>query len=411
MPDRNHLLFTGFHLITMQSGGAPYGLIPHGALEVRDGWIHRIGQAADFDVAAFPGDVIHGAGRYLSPGLIDCHTHLVWGGSRVEEWELRLQGASYEEIARRGGGILSTVAATRAASADDLYAAARARVEDLMQQGVTTLEIKSGYGLNVETEVKMLDVATRLRETLPVDIQRTFLGAHAVPQEFRGTPDAGDRYIDLVCNAMLPAVRDRCEAVDVFCEGIGFTLEQTRRVFEAAQRYGLAIKVHAEQLSLLGGAKLAAEYGALSADHLEYADEASAQAMAARGTVAVLLPGAFYFIQETRKPPVALFRKHDVPIAIATDANPGSSPTTHLLLMMNMACTLFRMTPEEALAGVTRNAAQALGLGERLGTLEVGKQADLAVWDLDAPAALAYGIGHNPCRAVYKRGALIVDRR
>lgn len=407
---KNHLLFTGFHLITMQPGGEPYGLIRDGALEVKDGRIKRIGQAAAFNTATFPGEVIHGAGQFLSPGLIDCHTHLVWGGSRVDEWEMRLQGVSYEEIARQGGGILSTVEATRKASADDLYASARARVEALMQQGVTTVEIKSGYGLDLETESKMLDVATRLRDTLPIDIQRTFLGAHALPKAYRGMPDGGDRYIDLVCNEMLPAVKDRCEAVDVFCEGIGFTLAQTRRVFEASRRHSLDRKVHAEQLSLLGGAKLAAEFGALSADHLEYIDEDSVEAMAAQGTVAVLLPGAFYFIQETQKPPVDLFRKHGVPIAIATDANPGSSPATHLPLMMNMACTLFRMTPEEAFRGVTQHAAQALGLGESLGTLDVGKQADLAVWEMDTPASLAYGIGHNPCRAVYKRGALIVDR-
>lgn len=402
------LLLTDFHLITMQADGQPYGLIPDGAVTIRNGLISWVGSSSEVETARFEGKLVRGEGRYLSPGLIDCHTHLVWGGSRADEWEMRLGGASYEEIARRGGGILSTVKATREAGDTELYASARARIEHLMQQGVTTLEIKSGYGLDTATELKMLQVATDLRGSMPIDIRRTFLGAHALPVEYQGK---ADEYIDLVCGEMMTAASDYCEAVDVFCEGIGFNLDQTRRVFQAAVKLGLDIKVHAEQLSNLGGARLAAEMGALSADHLEYLDEDSIRAMATNGTVAVLLPGAFYFIHETRVPPIAELRKHDVPIAIATDANPGSSPAASLLLMMNMACTLFRMTPEEALAGVTRNAARALGLLEHVGTIAPGKRADLVSWDIRSPAELAYGIGHNPCQSVYKNGELIVSHR
>lgn len=393
----------------MQTGGDPYGLIRDGAVVIKDGFIDWVGPKSQLESeldGKFDGKVVRGEGRFLSPGLIDCHTHLVWGGSRADEWEMRLAGVSYQEIARQGGGILSTVTATRAAEESELYAAARSRVEFLMRQGVTTLEIKSGYGLDVATELKMLKVATDLRDSMPVDIQRTFLGAHALPAEFKGR---ANEYVDLVCGEMLTAVKGYCDSVDVFCEGIGFDLEQTRRVFEAAKSAGLDFKVHSDQLSNLGGTKLAAEMGALSADHLEYLNEESIQTMAAAGTVAVLLPGAFYFIHETQVPPVDLLRKHNVPIAIATDANPGSSPVANLSLMMNMACTLFRMKTDEALAGVTRHAAQALGLQDKMGTIETGKQADLVVWDISSPAELAYGIGHNPCRSVYKRGELIVD--
>ena len=404
----NDLLLTDYHLITMQPD-RPYGLMRDGAVIVKDGRIDWIGSASEADkirTGDFDGQVIRGEGRFLSPGLIDCHTHLVWGGSRADEWEMRLGGVSYEQIARQGGGILSTVKATRAAEETLLYAAARSRVEFLMRQGVTTLEIKSGYGLDVASELKMLKVATDLRDSMPVDIRRTFLGAHALPTEFK---EQADQYIDLVCGEMLANVQAYCDSVDVFCEGIGFNLEQTRRVFEAAKAAGLDIKVHAEQLSNLGGAKLAAEMGALSADHLEYLDEPAVKAMATSGTVAVLLPGAFYFIHETKVPPVDLLRKHQVPIAIATDANPGSSPAANLLLMMNMACTLFRMTPLESLAGVTCHAAKALGMQDKIGTIEVGKQADLVAWNIDSPAELAYGIGHNPCHSVFKRGELIVN--
>jgi imidazolonepropionase len=403
----NESLFTDFQLITMTEGPGPYGLVRDAAVLVRGGIIDWIGPASGFDLKAFPGRIVQGEGRFLSPGLIDCHSHLVWGGSRADEWEQRLEGVSYEEIARRGGGILSTVDATRAASPESLYAAARSRIEHLMQQGVTTFEIKSGYGLDIETELKMLRVATDLRDSMPIDLQRTFLGAHAVAPEYRGRPD---EYIELVCGEMMEAASYFCEAVDVFCEGIGFDLAQTRRIFEAAQSHGLQIKIHAEQLSNLGGARLAAEMGALSADHLEYLDEKAIKAMAVSGTVAVLLPGAFYFIHETQVPPIELLRKHKVPMAIATDANPGSSPVANLLLMGNMACTLFRMTPEESIAGMTRNAAKALGWSDRIGTLEVGKQADMVEWDIGSPAELVAGIGHNPCKTVYKRGEVIIER-
>jgi len=400
------LILTDFHLITMQPDDQPYGLVRDGAVAIRNGTIVWLGPATEARSACRGGQVVQGQGRFISPGLIDCHTHLVWGGSRADEWEMRLGGISYEEIAKRGGGILSTVKATREADEARLYSDARIRIEHLMRQGVTTLEIKSGYGLNIETERKMLKVATDLRDSMPLDIRRTFLGAHALPPEFAGKQ--GD-YIDFVCGPMIQAVKDRCDSVDVFCEGIGFDLQQTRRVFQAALDHGLDFKVHAEQLSNLGGAKLAAEMGAISADHLEYLDQPAIQAMADHGTVAVLLPGAFYFIHETQVPPIELLRKHGVPIALASDANPGSSPVANLLLMMNMACTLFRMTPEEALIGVTRNAAQALGMQDKIGTIQPDKQADLVVWDIQSPAELAYGIGHNPCRQVYKQGELIVD--
>ena len=401
------LLLRNFHLITMQDNGQPYGLIENGAVAIRGGEIVWVGASASADVEAFSGNTVEGNGRYLGPGLIDCHTHLVWGGSRADEWEMRLQGISYEEIARRGGGILSTVTATRAASEAELFGSAKKRLDYLMRQGVTTLEIKSGYGLETETERKMLTVATELRNSTPLDIQRTFLGAHAVPPEFKGKPE---QYIDLVCGEMLQSVAGLCESIDVFCEGIGFNLSQSRRVLEAGKQAGLEVRIHAEQLSNLGGTQMAAELGALSADHIEYLDEAGVQAMADQETVAVLLPGAFYFIHETQLPPVDLLRKHNVPIAIATDANPGSSPATNLLLMTNMACTLFRMTPEEALSGVTSHAAKALGMQDRVGTIDVGKQADLVAWNIQSPAELAYGIGHNPCEQVWKRGELIVDQ-
>ena len=401
------LILRNFHLLTMDPKHGSYGLVKNGAVVVADGAIQWLGKDADLeDLADWDEDlmVLDGEGRYLSPGLIDCHTHVIWGGSRADEWEQRLQGVSYETIAKQGGGILSTVKATRAASAEDLLESARQRVLSLIRQGVTTLEIKSGYGLDTPTELKMLKVATELSEQLPIEIHRTFLGAHTVPSEFQENPDA---YLDLVCGEMLDAVKAYCEAVDVFCEGIGFSLAQTQRVLQAAQERDLKIKIHAEQLSNLGGARLAANMNALSADHLEYLDEDGVIAMAQHGTVAVLLPGAYYFIHETQAPPIEALRKHGVPMAIATDANPGSSPVANLLLMMNMACTLFRLTPEEALLGVTRNAAMALGIEDRLGTIETGKQADLVAWDIASPAELAYGIGHNPCHAVIKQGNLL----
>ncbi len=334
------------------------------------------------------------AGRLVTPALIDCHTHIVFGGNRSREFEMRLQGASYEEVARAGGGIVSTVSATRSASEQELLKSALPRVDALLAEGVSVIEIKSGYGLDVETELTMLRVARAVEKHRPVRVKTSFLGAHAVPAEYRDRPDA---YIDDVC---LPALEKAhaeglVDAVDGFCEGIGFMSAQIERVFEKAGELGLPVKLHAEQLSNLGGAKLAASHGALSADHLEYLDEDGVKAMADAGTVAVILPGAFYTLRETQAPPIELFRKHKVAMAVATDCNPGSSPMTSLLLAMNMACTLFRMTPEEALAGATRNAARALGLDDT-GTIEAGKRADLAVWNVEHPAELAYRIGFNP---------------
>ncbi|AOG07619.1 imidazolonepropionase [Bosea sp. RAC05] len=391
-------LWTNARLATMApSVAAPYGTVEDGVVAARDGRILYAGprsQAPAFAAA----ETIDCGGRWITPGLIDCHTHLVYGGDRAHEFELRLQGASYEEIARAGGGILSTVTATRAASEDALFASADRRLSALLSEGVTTVEIKSGYGLETQAEVKTLRVARRIGRERPVRVRTTFLGAHAVPPEFKGR--SGD-YAALVAGPMLDAVAAEglADAVDVFCEGIAFLPDETRAVFEAAQAKGLAIKIHAEQLSNLGGAALAADMGALSADHLEYLDDAGVIAMAKAGTVAVVLPGAFYFLRETVKPPIDLLRRHGVAIALATDANPGSSPLTSPLLVMNMACTLFRLTPEEALAGLTRHAAQALGLQDEIGTLEAGKACDLAIWDIERPAELAYRIGFNPLHA------------
>ncbi len=398
-------LWTGADLATMVPGGATYGAIRDAAIAVEDGRIAWVGAAADL-----PGDpgslaeIVHDAsGRWITPGLIDCHTHLVFGGSRAGEFEMRLNGASYEEVAKAGGGIVSTMRATREADDETLYEAAVPRLRNLMDEGVTTVEVKSGYGLDTDTELKQLRVARRLGEALPVDIQTTFLGAHALPPEYAGRQGA---YIDLVVEEMLPAVAESglADAVDAFCEGIGFTPEETDRVFSAARVHGLPVKLHADQLSDLGGAALAARYDALSADHLEYTSEEGIAALAAAGTVAVLLPGAFYTLRETRQPPVEAMRKSGAGIAIATDFNPGSSPALSLILMLNMACTLFRLTPEEALAGVTRVAAQALGLGDDRGTLEVGKRADLALWDIGQPAELCYWFGVNPCAQTVRQG-------
>ena len=410
-------VFRNFRVATMKQGETPYGAEGAVDIGVRNGVIQWMQPFSASSSDRFQTDchIIEGRKRWLTPGLIDCHTHLIWAGNRADEWEARIQGVPYAEIAKRGGGILSTVRATRAADAETLYLVAGRRVENLIAQGVTTLEIKSGYGLDVETELKMLEVATRLKENYPIEIQRTFLGAHTVPAEHR---ESADQYVDLVAGPMLETIRPYCDAVDVFCETIGFTLEQSRRVLEAALGFGLPIKIHAEQLSLQGGAKLVSELGlksspklALSADHIEYLDEAGCEAMRAAEMVAVLLPGAFYFIHEQQKPPIDALRKHGVPIALASDTNPGSSPVTNLLLMANFACTLFQLTPEEALAGLTRSAADALGLGNRCGTIEVGKQADFAVWNIEAPVELAYYIGHSPCEQTYKAGKLIYDQK
>ncbi|MEE1611092.1 imidazolonepropionase [Microvirga sp. CF3016] len=383
--------------------GDDLGIVESGAVAARDGRIAFAGPAEDLPTGWEAAERIDCQGRWITPGLVDCHTHLVFGGDRAHEFELRLKGATYEEIARAGGGIVSTVKATRAASENELVASALPRLDHLIAEGCTTVEIKSGYGLDLETEARSLRAARRLGEERPVSIITTFLGAHALPPEANGDKDA---FIDKVCREMLPALaRDGlADAVDAFCEGIAFSPEQTARVFEAARAHGLKIKLHADQLSNLHGAKLAADHGALSADHLEYTDEEGAAAMAKAGTVAVLLPGAFYMLRETKVPPVAAFRNAGTRMALATDCNPGTSPLTSLLLTMNMGATLFRMTVEECLAGVTREAARALGLLDEIGTLEADKSCDLAIWNIERPAELVYRIGFNPLHARVWRG-------
>ena len=395
-------LWTNACIATMAADAPqPYGLVDDGALAVEDGRIAWVGPRAELPAQLGGGTVHDAQGALVTPGLIDCHTHLVYAGDRAGEFEARLKGASYEEIARAGGGIVSTVKATREADEDTLLAQSLRRLRPLLAEGVTTIEIKSGYGLAEEAEAKCLRVARRLGMQERVAVRTTFLGAHAVPPEFTGR---ADDYIATVC-AMLPRLHAQglVDAVDAFCETIGFTPVQTRHVFDAARALGLPVKLHAEQLSDSGGAELAASYGALSSDHLEWLSESGARAMAQAGSVAVLLPGAFYFLRETKLPPVALLRAQGVPMAVSTDCNPGTSPCTSLLLMLNMACTLFRLTPEEALAGVTRNAARALGLADR-GVLAPGLRADFVLWDARSPAELAYAIGLNPCRATVVEG-------
>ena len=391
-------LLTNAKLATLTANGEPYGLIEDGALVIEGGRIAWIGNAADLPshYASLSADDI--GGRLVTPGLIDCHTHVVFGGDRAREFEMRLQGATYEEVARAGGGIVSTVKATRAASEKQLLEAALPRVDALIAEGVTAIEIKSGYGLDRETELRMLRTARKIGKLRPITVKTSFLGAHAIPAEYK---DKADLYLEKVCLPTLEAAHAEglVDAVDGFCEGIAFSPEQIGKVFDKAKQIGLPVKLHAEQLSNLNGAALAASYGALSADHLEYLDEAGVKAMAESGSVAVLLPGAFYTLRETQFPPLDLLRKHNVPVALATDCNPGSSPLASLLLTMNMGCTLFRMTPEEALAGVTREAAKALGLDDQ-GTLEPGKRADLAVWNVSHPAELSYRIGFN---SLFKR--------
>ncbi len=389
------------HIATLAESSG-WGLIADGAV-LTDGpriaWIGR-----DADIPYQSSEVVEHnlQGALLTPGLMDCHNHLVYAGQRAAEFEQRLLGASYEDIARAGGGIRSTVTATRAATEDELFTSAQARARVLMAEGVTTLEIKSGYGGDAETEMRCLRVARRLGAELPLTVRCTSLGAHALPPEFAGRPDD---YIAQVC-AWLPTQQAAgvVDAVDVFCDTIGFTPAQTRRVFDAARRLGLPVKLHAEQLSDQGSAALAAEFGALSCDHLEWLSEAGIAAMAAAGTVAVLLPGAYYFLRETKLPPVAALRSAGVPIAIASDHNPGSSPGLSLLLMLSMACTLFRLTPEEALRGVTVNAGRALGVQASHGALRPGMQADFGVWALDHPRELTYWFGVNPCRRVIQAG-------
>jgi imidazolonepropionase len=393
-------LWTNARLATLDPARPGLGVVEGGAVGARDGRIAFVGPESDLPTGADAPRRIDLAGRWVLPGLVDCHTHLVHAGDRAHEFELRLAGASYEEIARAGGGIVSTVRATREASEDDLVASALPRLDRLLAEGVTTLEVKSGYGLDREAELRMLRAARRLGTERPVRIATSYLGAHAWP------PDR-DRaaYLDEVCATVAALGGDGlADAVDGFCEGIAFSPEETARVFEAARAAGLPVKLHADQLSDLGGAALAARFGALSADHLEHTSEDGAAAMAASGTVAVLLPGAYYFIHETKLPPIGAFRRHGVPLAVATDCNPGSSPLTSLLLAMNMAATLFRLTVEEILAGVTRNAAKALGLGREIGTIELGKACDLAIFDVERPAELVYRMGFNPLLGRVVRG-------
>ncbi|NND92778.1 MAG: imidazolonepropionase, partial [Granulosicoccus sp.] len=375
-------------------GDQPYGLIENGTVVIDDGSIEWVGRDANLPAQFAHYERHDCGGRLITPALIDCHTHIVHGGHRASEFEMRLQGASYEEVARAGGGIISTVKATRAATVDQLLASTLPRIDALLAEGVSLIEVKSGYGLDHVTEIAMLRAARAIERVRPVRIRTSFLGAHAVPQEYEGRSDA---YLEEVCLPTLEAahIDGLVDAVDGFCEGIAFTPGQIARVFDKARELDLPVKLHAEQLSHLGGTALAARYGALSADHLEYANEEDARALASSGTVAVLLPGAFYTLREVQLPPIACFRNHAVPMALATDCNPGSSPLTSLLLVMNMACTLFRLTPAEALAGVTRHAAKALGMHDT-GIIKVGMRADLAMWNVEHPAELAYRIGANP---------------
>lgn len=399
---RCNTIWQNARLCTLAAHMPGLGIVEDGVIAANDGRIVFAGAATD--APAFEATrTIDCGGRWITPGLIDCHTHLVHGGNRAGEFEMKLAGARYEDIARAGGGIRATMRATRASSEADLVASALPRLDALIAEGATTIEIKSGYGLSPESEARMLRAARTLGRERPVTIRTTFLGAHAVPPEFDGDADG---YTDLVCDRMLPAVAAAglADTVDGFCEGIAFSPAQIERVFTRARELGLPVKLHAEQLSNLGGAALAARHGALSADHLEHLDADGIAAMRRAGTVAVLLPGAFYFLREKQVPPVEQLRAAGVPIAIATDCNPGTSPLTSLLLTMNMAATLFRLTVEECLAAVTRNAALALGLGHEAGTLEAGRWCDLAIWDVESPAELVYRMGFNPLHARIWRG-------
>ena len=389
-------------LATLAAGRPGLGVIEDGLVASAAGRILYAGGGTE-SPALDARERIDCEGRWITPSLIDCHTHLVYAGDRAREFEMRLEGASYEEIARAGGGILSTVKATRAASLDELVSAAVPRLDALIAEGVTTIEIKSGYGLSLAHEQKILRAARALHMHRRIDVTTTFLGAHALPPEAEGD---GDAYINRVCREMIPAIAHEglADAVDGFCETIAFSAEQITRVFDAAKAHGLRVKLHADQLSDLGGAALAARFGALSADHLEHSDEAGIAAMAEAGVVGVVLPGAFYFLRETNLPPIGLMRRHRVPIAIATDCNPGTSPLTSLLLTMNMAATQFRLTVDECIAAVTRNAAQAVGRLGNIGTLEAGKQCDLAIWNVERPAELVYRMGFNPLHARIWRG-------
>jgi imidazolonepropionase len=399
------VLLTDCRAATMAENGQPYGAIDDAAVALKDGRIAWIGARGDLP-AGDAKDNVRLGGRWVSPGLIDCHTHLIYGGDRAAEFELRLKGATYEEIAKAGGGIASTVKATRAAGIESLAASAAKRLTEIASEGVTTIEVKSGYGLDLENERKQLAAARRLGEMHPVTIRTTCLAAHALPPEFAGNSDG---YITRVCDQILPAIASEglADAVDAFCEKIAFSTAQTRKVFETAKRLGLPVKLHAEQLSDQGGTQLASEFGALSCDHLEYVSDNGIAAMAKSGAVAVLLPGAFYALRETKLPPIDGFRKAGVPIAISTDHNPGTSPTLSLLLMLSMATTFFRMTPEEVLTGVTRHAAQALGLQKSHGQLQTGMNADIAIWSIERPAELSYWFGGNPCSGIIQNGAWV----
>jgi len=388
---------------TMAEYSAGYGLIDQGAVGILNGVIEWVGTTASIKdrIKDLAKEVIDVNGCLLTPGLIDCHTHLVFAGNRAEEFEQRLNGASYEEIARSGGGILSTLKATRAASFEELYQQSLPRLKALMSEGVTSIEIKSGYGLDLANEIKMLEVAKKLGKENNVRIKTTLLAAHAVPPEYK---NKADDYIELVCSQIIPQIAEMklADSVDAFCEGIGFSYAQTKKVFDAAVRWGLPVKLHADQLSDLNGAALVAEYTGLSADHVEYTCAKSVKAMAKSGTVAVLLPYAFYILKETKLPPIELFRKYHVPMAVATDCNPGTAPTSSLLTTMNKACVEFGLTPLEVLKGVTKNAALALGLEDEVGTVEFGKKADLVLWNCQKPADLCYWQGMNYVKQIFK---------
>jgi imidazolonepropionase len=393
------MLLTNLNAASMRDH---YGLIEDAAILIEDGRIAWVGPRAEAPSG------MHGIncrGRLVTPGLIDCHTHLVYGGNRAHEFEMRLGGVAYADIAKSGGGIAATVRATRTQSEGELVASALKRLDALLSEGITTVEIKSGYGLDERTELKMLRVVRELGKLRPVDVAATYLGAHAIPPEFHNDRDG---YVKLICEQVIPAVVKfrLADAVDAFCEKIAFSVEETARVFEAAKAHGLRVKLHAEQLSNLGGAKMAASFGALSADHIEYLDDDGVEAIATSGTVAVLLPGAFYYLREKQAPPVAALRHHGVPMAIATDLNPGSSPIHSILTTMNMACVLFGLRPDEALRGVTVNGAKALGLNDR-GMIAPGLKADIAIWDAERPGDLCYPIGYNPLTAVIKNGKIV----
>lgn len=410
MPEIYDLILHNINLASMSEEDS-YGELRNAVICIKNEHIAAVFSADDPSIKQLEtNESIDGNGLWVTPGLIDCHTHLIYGGNRVSEFEMRLNGASYEEIANNGGGIVSTVKATRENSKSELFESAAKRLSYLIDEGVTSIEIKSGYGLDLENEKKMLEVAQQLDQYSPVEVSKTFLGAHAVPEEFKGR---ADEYIDIVCDEMLPKLHSLglIDCVDAFCESIGFDLTQTKKVFEAAKKLNLPVKLHAEQLSDLGGSKLATQYNAWSVDHLEFLSIENIQYLKQSETVATLLPGAFYFLSETKLPPIDELRQHKVPIALASDSNPGSSPCLSILLMLNMGTTLFKLTPLEALKGVTINAAKALNREHEVGTIETGKQADLVLWDIQSPAELSYRIGGNPCQLVIKKGNVVLDKR